>query len=212
MFWKKKIEDNKKIELIKEINEAVSTYRSQLFDFARETNEDLPASLYVWDIFRLLDWKQVDSFRYESYTLSELTNMRKELDGFFENVKVMITSYWLKAEKNKEELSKIFEKGVPLFIKLTSIGSGKVTYAMCYEFKRYDDDKYQAYVFTDNDLNGKIIDFSYLDYGVEQMTEVEFEQYYVMDRLRLMSFKHENDAIEYDNELRRLFHGQREII
>ena len=83
---------------------------------------------------------------------------------------------------------------------------------MCYEIKKYEDNEFRAYLFTDSKEEGYLDTFTYFDYKIEPMTEEEFEQYYIMGRLRVCKFWDEEAAIEYDNYLRRLFHGQREII
>ena len=211
-MFKKAKEEKQKIQLINEINEAIYQYGVALRLLATETCEDLPNSGFFYDIWYILALQKIDDYRYDSYSLSSLKVKKENLPSLYKDLKENLLAYWDKVKDNKDKLDEFFKKGSPLFIKMTSMRNNRVKYALCYELKKYENNKYKAYVFTDDYADGQTVEFTYLDYALEQMTEEEFEQYYIMGRLKLMTFRYENDAIEYDNELRRLFHGQREII
>ena len=217
---KKYRENEKKVQLIKELNETIRECSKQLEDCAKELSEDLTESKVLFKVLEALSWLRLceeSDFTLNYHTIEDILYRKKKAINLCEEGKESITSYWERAKGNKDKLNELFEKGVPLFITLTSLTSGHKRYAMCYEFKRYESGKYykgvhyQAYWFTGADKEGVSDFFNYLDYEVNPMTEEEFEQYYIMQRMNLMKFTDEKDAIEYDNYLRRLFHGQREF-
>ena len=89
----------------------------------------------------------------------------------------------------------------------------KKKYCFCYEFKKTDNKwEYLANV-VDTNFNSAYnttIDLRYA--SVRAMTEEEFENEYIINRVGLMHNMSESDIVKYDNEIRQLFHGQREII
>lgn len=193
------------------INEAVSKATDEICVYAETINPDIVDSMCLHDMIIILSWRKVDDpLRLStSIDFDERMNGISHIKADFEE---RLAEYGKRVNDNKDKLNNLYEKGMPLFLKFTNLYRNTVMYAMCYEFKRYENGKYKAYVFTDTDEAGKVNEFGYWDYAVEPMTEEEFEQYYIVGRLATRSFWDEEEAIEYDNYLRRLFHGQREVI
>lgn len=212
---KKHRENKKKAQLIKELNRDIENCKNNLLIHAEVLSGDLPKSGFMFDVnwhFNCLRIREDSEIELRLHTIEELAKTKELVDDLYDTYKKMIDAFWEKAKANKEELNSIFEGGLPLFITLTSLRSDAKTYAMCYEIKKYDNGEFQAYLFTGDREEGHLNTFTYLDYKIEPMTEEEFEQYYIMQRMGNTNFSTESEAINYDNEVRRLFHGQREII
>lgn len=209
MFKKKKLQ--KLTDMANKINEAVSKATDEIYAYAEIINPDIVDSMCLHDMIIMLSWRKVD----DPLRLSTSIDFDERMNGIsclkadFEEI---LAEYGKRVNDNKDKLNNLYEKGMPLFLKFTNLYRNTVMYAMCYEFKRYENGKYKAYVFTDTGEAGKVNEFGYWDYAVEPMTEEEFEQYYIIGRMGLMNFSSESEAIDYDNYLRRLFHGQREVI
>ena len=212
-------EKKEKVRLAIELNNEIYKRKSELIAYAEEiskgSDRDLLDSTFMFNTLWHLDHLKVDEnseFELNCHTIEELANAKKLVTDSYNELWDAITSYWDRAKKNKEELNELFENGVPLFITLTSVSNGMKKYAMCYEIKKYKYGEFKAYLFTGDRKEGHMDIFTYLDYKIEPMTEEEFEQYYIMLRMGVTNFNTEAEAIEYDNYLRRLFHGQREVI
>jgi len=129
-----------------------------------------------------------------------------------ERLKSDTLKFWKKCGENKEKLDALVDK-CPLFIKMYPLdGDCPPEYKMCYEFKKRSEGNYELYVFGTGRQDGTVLSIDCTRYAVEQMTEDEFENHYIMGRMKVSNFTDEQEAIDYDNKLRRLFHGQREII
>lgn len=212
---KKHRENKQKAQLIKELNKDIENSQNNLLIYAKALSEDLAKSGFMFDVnwhFNSLRIREDSELELRWHTIEELVKTKELVADLYDEYKDRIDAFWEKAKANKEELNSIFEKGLPLFITLTSLRSDAKTYAMCYEIKKYNNGEFEAYWFTGGRKEGHLDTFTYLDYKIEPMTEEEFEQYYIMQRMGATNFDSESKAIEYDNELRRLFHGQREII
>ncbi len=165
---------------------------------------------------------------YIGKTMDDITREADErLKKAYSVVDTLLTNllfYTKQCLKNKEELHRLYESGVPLFIVIEpmSIGdftpsvlnhSEKNSYCFCYEFKDTENDGvYLANLMGSRcttSLNKKI---DYREVTVRPMTEFEFEHQYIMNRLNCVTFKSEEELVEFDNSIRRLFHGQRNII
>ena len=211
-MFKKRKEQKRKHKISNEIRERIIKARSELIDFTRELDKTLVNCTYVDELLDRMWSYDVRPSLAEAITIDRLIERKNEINEVRDECKERIAKYWIEAGKNKENLQKFYDNGVPLFVKFTNLGDGFITYAMCYEMKQYEDGYYSAYIFGSNEKNGHILNFNHYDYSVEQMTEEEFEKDYIMGRLAYSDFDNEKDAVEYDNYLRRLFHGQREII
>ena len=216
MFWintiKKKKELDEKLKLIGELDKLVDETASSLRSFCREIDEGLENCAYIRSELMWLGWKKIDSYGVESRSIEEIKSRIEEVKGLYATYIPKITEYWAKVQKNERELEKWYKDGVPLFITLTYLVNGLKLYAMCYEFKKNKNGGFDAYVFFSNNPQGKIFSFDKFDYKIDRMTETEFENEYIMGRMSNTSFESENDAVEYDNSIRRLFHGQRDVI
>ena len=155
---------------------------------------------------------------------SEADGKLKKAYSVIDTLLTNLLFYTEQCHKNKEELHRLYESGVPLFIVVEpmSIGgvtssllnpSGKNSYCFCYEFKDTEvDGIYLANLMESRyatSFNRKI---DYREVTVRPMTEFEFEHQYIMNRLNCVTFKSEEELVEFDNSIRRLFHGQRNII
>lgn len=209
MFKKKKLQ--KLTDMANKINEAVFVAKDEIVAYAKEINPDIADSEIVWHMVLVLGWEKVEDPIRLSTTIDFDERMRSIAETK-DDFKKALDVYGQKVNENKDKLNNLYKKGMPLFLKFTSLYRNTFMYVMCYEIKQYEDGSYKAYIFSDSEAKGKVIKFCYWDYSIEPMTENEFEQFYIMGRMKVSTHYCEEDAIEYDNYLRRLFHGQREII
>lgn len=129
-----------------------------------------------------------------------------------ERMKSDTIKFWKKCCENKEKLNALVDN-CPLFIKISQLdGTCPPEYKMCYEFKNPSNGVYYLYTFGTKNQCGGTIRIDYTRDSVEKMTEEEFENHYIIGRMKCSNFTDEQEAIDYDNKIRRLFHGQREII
>jgi hypothetical protein len=209
MFKKKKLQ--KLTDMANKINESVSDAIHEIVAYAKEINPDIVDSEIVRHMVTMLTWRNVE----DPIRLSTTIDFDERMESIAEtkaDFKKELDIYGKKVNENKGKLNNFYKNGMPLFLKFTSLYRNTVMYAMCYEIKQYEDGSYKAYIFSDGEGKGKVIEFCYWDYSIEPMTETEFEQFYIIGRMGVSTHYCEEDAIEYDNYLRRLFHGQREII
>lgn len=209
MFKKKKLQ--KLADMANKINESVSDATNEIVAYAKEINPDIVDSEIVRHMVIMLDWRKVESPIRLSTTIDFDERMRSIAETK-NDFKKELDAYGQKVNENKDKLNNFYKNGMPLFLKFTSLYRNTVRYAMCYEIKQYEDGSYKAYIFSDSEEKGRVVKFCYWDYSIEPMTETEFEQFYIIGRMEVSTHYSEEDAIEYDNYLRRLFHGQREII
>ena len=198
-------------EYVKRLTDAVSDARKEIIESVKRLDPALVNSSFVE--VTLLQLRYCADY-WPFYGMESFEERISRVEEIKTDFMAELPTYYRKATENKVKLEKLYRDGVPMFIKMTKLCplfNDKVTYAMCYEYKRYDNGKYKAYVFTDTETDGKVIEFEYWDYSVEEMTEDEFELYYIIGRLNVVSYRTEEEAIEYDNYVRRLFHGQRKI-
>lgn len=198
---------------IEKFNEEIDAALSDLQEYARGLDEDFGAVVGYWDeSFRKISWMSPTPGEVENgLTVEDLIEKSRKLPGMVAESKKELLSFWEKAKKNITDLAEWDEVGVPLFITLSSVRHPeyKKIYAMCYEFKKIDKNNYTVFIFRDDDKEGVVTTFTPFDWKINKMTEEEFEKYYIMGRMEHgPSFDKETDAIEYDNSIRRLFHGQ----
>lgn len=219
MFTKKKI--RKFEEIAKHHNEVIRTLKNGLRENAGDLF-DYGLELYFnsqLDGYRL-DTNFYDCFGevwywYKKQTLESYTEEAKaKLDSAY--TKAVELQHWLNnyrehCKENKAKLASQYKnEEIPLFIVLEPlIPDMAEVYCFCYEFKDTEEDGvYSAYVFPDNRTNADIMGIDYRKWSVRPMTKFEFEHIYLMGRLGSKNFGTEEEAIEYDNYLRRLFNGQ----
>lgn len=189
------------------IRQKAQAATEELFKKVDEVDKNLRAYYYVLNLIGQIN--RLDSnISLMEFCTSELMEKEKEIYSLKENIAKQIETLGEKAKENKEKLKEWCENGVPLFMTLTNLGIDNKRYCMCYEFNKCDDDTYSAYVFDNIEQKGYVKEFKYYEYSISKMTKKEFENHYLMNRLRLQGFKYETDAIEYDNNLRQLFNKQ----
>lgn len=209
MFWEKKKEEKQKEKLVKVLNNAVDDAIAALNEYALSINKKLPSCTYFEWLIMSLEGLKIQ--RYGSYSIEEIDKRYDKLYSMTFDYKEKINAYWEKVLANITEMEIQCETGLPLFITMESlINPEHKIYAMCYEFKIDDtwEDMYKAYVFTNKCAEGYTSYISPFDYKISKMTETEFENHYIIDRCNLHKATDENEGIEYNNSLRRLFNGQ----
>lgn len=198
---------------IEKFNGEIDAAISDLQEYARGLDEDFGAMIGYWDeSFRKISWMSPTVADVEKgyVTIEDLVAKSRKLPEMVTESKRELLLFWKSAKKNITDLAEWDEEGVPLFITLSSVRhpEGKKIYAMCYEFKKIDKNNYKAFIFSDETKEGIVTTFTPFDWRINKMTEEEFEKYYIMGRMEHgPSFDNETDAIEYNNSIRRLFHG-----
>lgn len=117
---------------------------------------------------------------------------------------------------NKEAIDKMIEDGMPLFLVIETNNIDRsepdIDYVFCYEFKKTETNGlYNAYVLSSDNRESYLMKVFAGESTVRAMTEEEFENKYIINRLSVMEFEKEEEIVEYDNKVRNLFHGQRII-
>lgn len=215
MLWKNRKENKKKLELVKSLNDKVESTIEDIKSFALAVDEDLADSGFVWNLEREAQNFSIYERYFSDYSFDRINEKMHGLNEFQSTFRARITEYWNKVIKNKENLSNMYKEGAPLFITLSPLWGGrKKRYAMCYEFKKNVEHEglYSAYIFAQDTEEGMVFDIDPRDFSISKMTEEEFEDNYIMGRMEVTKFYFEDEAIEYDNSIRRLFHGQRDVI
>lgn len=215
MFWKKKKEEKQKEKLVKVLNSAVDDAIAALNEHALSINKKLLSCTYFEWLIVSLEGLKINEQNFwwhpDSYTIEEIDERYNKVFTRAQDYKEKINAYWEKVLANITEMEIQCETGLPLFITMESlINPERKIYAMCYEFKPYEgfEYEYKAYVFTNKCAEGYTSYISPFDYKISKMTEIEFENHYIIDRCNLHKATDENEGIEYNNSLRRLFNGQ----
>ena len=133
-----------------------------------------------------------------------------EVEKIYENSIKTINEGILKAKENIEDLKKFLEKPSMFFV-IEDIFVSTELFCFCYEFQVIDDNgkKKAKALITDNETKHcwiKEIDFE--TETIRKMTFEEFEKNFIKERIELQGFSKEEDIVEYDNYLRRLFNNQ----
>ena len=213
MFWKERRENKRKLELVKYLNDRIDSVKEDIESFASAINEKLGDCNFIWHLkIEVGNFRIIEKYSNE-YSFDNINERIHAVNEFQNEFRPRITEYWDKVIKNQEDMLNWCYKGVPLFITLNPLWGNysRKRYAMCYEFKK-NGPNYIAYIFAWDTLEGMIFDVDPFDFSISKMTEEEFENEYIMGRMNVSCFRYENDAIEYDNSIRRLFHGQRDVI
>ena len=104
-----------------------------------------------------------------------------------------------------------FVRKPSMFFVLENIFDGNKLYCFCYEFQVVNKDgkKTARALITDNETEHCWIkEIKAEEDKIRSMTFEEFEENFVKERIELQGFSKEEDIIEYDNYLRRLFNNQ----
>ena len=137
----------------------------------------------------------------QSSRVNEIVNEEIEkLDKASEESKISIAAF--------EE----FAQKPSMFFVLEDIFDGKKLYCFCYEFQVVNKDgkRIAMALITDNETERCWIkEIKAEEYKIRSMTIEEFEKNFIKERIKLQGFSKEEDIVEYDNYLRRLFHNQK---
>lgn len=136
----------------------------------------------------------------QSSRVNEIVNEEIEkLDKAIEESKISIAAF--------EE----FAQKPSMFFVLEDIFDGKKLYCFCYEFQVVNKDgkRIAMALITDNETERCWIkEIKAEEYKIRSMTIEEFEKNFIKERIKLQGFSKEEDIVEYDNYLRRLFNNQ----
>ena len=136
----------------------------------------------------------------QSSRVNEIVNEEIEkLDKASEESKVSIAAF--------EE----FAQKPSMFFVLEDIFDGKKLYCFCYEFQVVNKDgkRMAMALITDNETEHcRIKEIKAEEYKIRSMTIEEFEENFIKERIEFQRFSKEEDIVEYDNYLRRLFNNQ----
>ena len=137
----------------------------------------------------------------QSSRVNEIVNEEIEkLDKASEESKISIAAF--------EE----FAQKPSMFFVLEDIFDGKKLYCFCYEFQVVNKDgkRMAMALITDNETERCWIkEIKAEEYKIRSMTIEEFEENFIKERIAIQGFTKEEDIVEYDNYLRRLFHNQK---
>ena len=136
----------------------------------------------------------------QSSRVNEIVNEEIEkLDKASEESKISIAAF--------EE----FAQKPSMFFVLEDIFDGKKLYCFCYEFQAVNKDgkRVARALITDNETKHCWIkEIKAEEYKIRSMTIEEFEENFIKERIEFQRFSKEEDIVEYDNYLRRLFNNQ----
>jgi hypothetical protein len=229
-FWRKKKSEEQdtpsekevKVEYIKEI----ISLRNQLGEKEKELNEYATSKNCRYEFsrsFEIIEKYLTDSryrpsvrllesadIEYIENVLNKLRSVVNDIDEYVEKSKAKIDKDVERAEALKETTKEFLENPKMFFVSN--------------EYFSEEEDYYFAYEFHINEVNGEqrvkalVTDneakhcwIAYIDINkqyIRPMTMEEFEKYFLPERIELQEFTKEEDIIEYDNYLRRLFNNQ----
>ena len=105
-----------------------------------------------------------------------------------------------------------FVRKPSMFFVLENIFDGNKLYCFCYEFQAVNKDgkRMARALITDNETEHCWIkEIKPEEDKIRSMTIEEFEENFIKERTEIQGFSKEEDIVEYDNYLRRLFHNQK---
>ena len=105
-----------------------------------------------------------------------------------------------------------FVQNPSMFFVLENIFDGNKLYCFCYEFQAVNKDgkRMARALITDNETEHCWIkEIKPEEDKIRSMTIEEFEENFIKERTEIQGFSKEEDIVEYDNYLRRLFHNQK---
>ena len=198
-----------------EINEKIDYYKKYIKDnYSEYVNSKGYTSAVLW-------MGNVKPFVPYSTLLSD---DNEKLKGVVEEIKESATKVDKIVNEEIEKLTKAiedskvsaaaFEEFVQkpsMFFVLENIFNGDKLYCFCYEFQviNKDGERMARALITDNETgNCWIKEINAKEDKIRNMTFEEFEKNFIKERIELQGFSKEEDIIEYDNYLRRLFNNQ----
>lgn len=104
-----------------------------------------------------------------------------------------------------------FVRKPSMFFVLENIFDGNKLYCFCYEFQTVNKDgkRMARALITDNETERCWIkEIKAEEEKIRSMTFEEFEENFLKERIKIQGFSKEEEIIEYDNYLRRLFNNQ----
>ena len=205
---------------VEKLNSKLDEMESEFYSFLEDSFPDEKFVKYFWwrHCYEPMSRYDADSimrsrkFKNMKDVAAYIDDKIKRRHDLIEELKKDASEKYAVSLKNKEALNS-WEGRAPLFFTLTDLyrEDRLKTYCMCYEFKKIGDGRFEAFVFTDGTTEGYVYPINYYEEKLERMTEDEFERYYIMGRMKCTNYSSEIEAIEYNNSIRRLFHGQTEI-
>ena len=148
---------------------------------------------------------------------SILKNVVEQFKGCALRVNEIVNEEIEKLDKASEE-SKIsaaafeeFVQNPSMFFVLENIFDGNKLYCFCYEFQAVNKDgkRMARALITDNETEHCWIkEIKPEEDKIRSMTIEEFEENFIKERTEIQGFSKEEDIVEYDNYLRRLFNNQ----
>lgn len=210
----KKVDEHANLEMIDGVNNAVADAIKTVKILAEEYDllhiPDIDEmTIFMHSCYRI---DPIYNYKYSTEYVKEMTDTRrvdvqKYLNKCIERIEYMRDH----VEENTNEIERLRKNGMPLFIDVIDGYYNTYKYCFCYEFKETDKKGvYDAYV-VESDNKPRRRKIYAATHMVKPMTETEFENKYIIGRLAEYSPINEIDVVEYDNQLRQYFHGQREI-
>lgn len=204
----------------KDINDKIDFYDKYVKDNYPDyeyTDRYKSAVMYMMGNAKPLEEKFVAYSTLLSYDNEELKGAVERLKKCVSRVDEIVNRELDKVAKAIEE-SKVsaaafeeFVKNPSMFFVLENIFDGKKLYCFCYEFQVVNKDgkRMAIALITDNETERCWIkEIKAEEYKIRSMTIEEFEKNFIKERIELQGFSKEEDIIEYDNYLRRLFNNQ----
>lgn len=169
---------------------------------------------YKFESYYLDSWHHINPYFYD--TEDEVKNViavkTKLVDDTIKSFEEKANKYLELGPANIRKIDEMIDSNeVPLFFTLTDlVDETNKRYFFCYEMKFTEKEGVYDVVVMPSNSNTSMRDTIYGAMGkIEKMTEKEFEEHYIMDRLSQKNFNSEEELVEYDNSIRRLFNGQR---
>ena len=144
------------------------------------------------------------------YRIEDAKRAITEVEEIYENSIKILKEGISKAKENIEDLEKFLKKPSMFFV-IKDIFVSTELFCFCYEFQVIDDNgkKKAKALITDNETKCCWIkEINFETETIREMTMKEFENDFIKERIELKEFTKEEDIVEYDNYLRRLFNNQ----
>ena len=148
------------------------------------------------------------------YTLESIVKTHNECASILREIVNKEIEKVAKAKEGSKVSAAAFEEFVrkpSMFFVLENIFDGNKLYCFCYEFQAVNKDgkRMARALITDNETEHCWIkEIKPEEDKIRSMTFEEFEGNFLKERIELQGFSKEEDIIEYDNYLRRLFNNQ----